>query len=294
MQNKIKLAVINMSVRSGDKKYNRDKMIAFAVEAGKNGAELILFPEMCLTGYDYFVSADHTAEEKAGLAETVCGETAQTMSEISKKYKNYIIYGAAEKSLEDSRLYNSAFVTGPEGIIGTYRKIHPFADENRWCGKGDAPFMFDTPWGPVGIGICYDTYQFPELMRYYVYKGARLYLNPTALAEEIDLPGSRAAFRSYYSLLDYGVLCNTIYIASANLTGYDMNTYFGGGSCILGPKVTPFYETEAAIYAGDKDNIRESLDMAQIDLSLATRRLCQVNEVSGEMDYRPELYKNFK
>lgn len=113
------------------------------------------------------------------------------MAEISKKYGNYIVFGAAEYAEEKDCLYNSAFVTGPEGVIGTYRKIHPYDAENMWCEKGSEPFMFETPWGPVGIGICYDSYQFPELMRYYVSKGMRLHLNPTAEFEQVELAGSR-------------------------------------------------------------------------------------------------------
>ena len=47
--------------------------------------------------------------------------------------------------------------------IDSYQKMHPFETESVWCEKGETPFMFDTPWGPVGISICFDTYQFPEL-----------------------------------------------------------------------------------------------------------------------------------
>lgn len=294
MQDKIRVAVVNMKVKSGDKEHNREKMLAFAKNAGESGANLILFPEMCLAGYDFYTNPEHSKEEKWELAETVDGETALAMAELSQKYGNYIVYGAAEKIHGENILYNSAFVTGPQGIVGTYRKIHTFGDEKRWCAKGDKPFMFDTPWGLVGVGICYDTYQFPELMRYYVFKGARLYLNPTALLEEVGIPGSREAFLSYYSLLDYGVLCNTIFVASANLTGYDESTYFGGGSCVLGPKVTPFYETEVGLYGGDRNNVDEGLYIADIDLSLATRRLCQTDDIDGDMDYRPELYRKFE
>lgn len=294
MQNMITIATVNMKVKPADKAYNSGKMLSFAEEASRQGADMILFPEMCLTGYDYYIDPEQPMERKIAMAEPIDGDIVLAAAEISKKYGNYIVFGAAELCSETGKLFNSAFVTGPEGVVGCYRKIHPFADENIWCEKGDTPFLFDTPWGPVGIGICYDTYQFPELMRHYVYKGARLYLNPTALVEEVDKEGSRAAFRSYYSLLDYGVLCNTIYIASANLTGYDIGSYFGGGSCVLGPKVTPFYETEVTCYGGDRDNVEESLDLATVDLSLATRRLCQINEASGEMDYRPELYRQFR
>lgn len=154
--------------------------------------------------------------------------------------------------------------------------------------------MFETPWGPISIGICYDTYQFPELMRYYVDEGSRLYLNPTAVVEEIDKNGSRQAFINYYApTLEYGVLCNTIFIASANLAGYDGSLYFGGGSAIIGPKVTPFFETDFTYYAGEKDNVQEGIHMSTLDLSLATRRLCTPNKYNGTKDYRPEIYKCF-
>lgn len=294
MLDKMTVATVNMSVKAAAVEENRKKIMEYATEAGERGADLILFPEMCVSGYDCFASSDYTCEQKIALSEPSDGPTARAVAEISRKYGNYIVYGAAERCPESDILYNSAFVTGPEGIIGTYRKIHPFGEESKWCRKGTKPFLFDTPWGPVGIGICYDTYQFPELMRYYVYKGARLYLNPTAQAEEIGLPGSRENFRSYYSLLDAGVLCNTIYIASANLTGYDIKSYFAGDSCVLGPKMSPFFETEVDCYAGDRDNTEESLDMATIDLSLARRRLCQINELTGEMDYNPDLYRTFR
>ena len=185
------IAVVNFKPDAGQKIENLRRMKGFAAAASKRGSDLILFPEMCLMGYDYYISQQITMEEKKESAETLDGNSAKTMAEISKKYGNYIVFGAAEYAEEKDCLYNSAFVTGPEGVIGTYRKIHPYDAENMWCEKGSEPFMFETPWGPVGIGICYDSYQFPELMRYYVSKGMRLYLNPTAEFEQVELAGSR-------------------------------------------------------------------------------------------------------
>ena len=69
--------------------------------------------------------------------------------------------------------------------------------------------------------------------------------------------------------------------------------YFGGGSCIIGPKITPFYETNLHYYAGNKDNVQEGIHMETIDLSLATRRLFVDKEITSEPDYRPQLYKKF-
>lgn len=288
------IAVVNFKPDAGQKIENLRRMKGFAAAASKRGSDLILFPEMCLMGYDYYISQQITMEEKKKSAETLDGNSAKTMAEISKKYGNYIVFGAAEYAEEKDCLYNSAFVTGPEGVIGTYRKIHPYDAENMWCEKGSEPFMFETPWGPVGIGICYDSYQFPELMRYYVSKGMRLYLNPTAEFEQVELAGSRESFLHYYSTLDYGVICNSIFIASANLVGYDMETYFAGGSCILGPKVTPFVENDVYCYGGSRDNRQETLELATIDFSLADRSLCKENKWAGEIDYRPHIYKKFE
>lgn len=288
------IAVVNFKPDAGQKIENLRRMKGFAAAAAKRGSDLILFPEMCLMGYDYYISQQITMEEKKKSAETLDGNSAKTMAEISKKYGNYIVFGAAEYAEEKDCLYNSAFVTGPEGVIGTYRKIHPYDAENMWCEKGSEPFMFETPWGPVGIGICYDSYQFPELMRYYVSKGMRLYLNPTAEFEQVELAGSRESFLHYYSTLDYGVICNSIFIASANLVGYDMETYFAGGSCILGPKVTPFVENDVYCYGGSRDNRQETLELATIDLSLAGRSLWKENKWAGEIDYRPHIYKKFE
>lgn len=290
-QDVLTVAVVNFKPDAGKKENNLQRMKGIATAASKQGADLILFPEMCLMGYDYFIHEDIAMEDKKKAAEPVDGPSCQAMAEISKKYGTYIVYGAAEYDRERDCLFNSAFVTGPEGIIGAYRKIHPFDTENTWCQKGDSPFMIDTPWGPIGLGICYDSYQFPELLRYYVHKGARLYLNPTAELLEVNKPGCQKSFRQYYSTLDYAVICNSIFLASANLVGYDMETYFAGGSCILGPKTTPFFENDVYCYGGDRDNGQQTISYATIDLSLADRSLWKMNPAAGEMDFRPDIYK---
>ena len=289
----ITVAVVNFKVHTGDKEKNVSRILDYSKSAAKRGVDLILFPEMCVLGYDYYVDKNISMKEKEEITETVDGLTCTQISEVAKENNIYIVAGMAEKDKETGNLYNSAMAAGPQGFIGTYRKIHPFDYENSWCKKGDKPFMFDTKWGPISIGICYDTYQFPELMRHYVHKGSRLYLNPTAVVEEVTFANSRQGFINCYApTLEYGVLCNTIYIASANLTGWDKMNYFGGGSCIIGPKIHPTFETDFTYYAGDKDNVQAEMFVATIDLSHATRRLCINNEYVGEPDFRPEIYKN--
>lgn len=288
------VAVVNFKVDAGKKDSNLSRIIGFSEAAAKSGADLVLFPEMCLMGYDYFVNEEISMEEKIRVTETIQGPSCKEIAKVAKERGIYIVFGASEKEEGSDTLYNSAIAIGPEGVIGSYQKIHPFETESIWCDKGENPFMFDTKWGPISIGICFDTYQFPELMRHYVSNGSRLYLNPTAVIEEIPKEFSRQAFINYYApTLEYGVLCNTIFIASANLTGFDKENYFGGGSAIIGPKINPFFETDVTYYAGDKDNVQEGIYMATIDLSLATRPLFVKSRFTGTPDYRPELYKKF-
>lgn len=291
----INVAVMNFKVAAGKKDVNLNKMKGLSVAAAKRGANLILFPELCVMGYDFYIDEKIDIKEKIKQTETLDGRVCKELAEVAKEHDLYIVFGTAEKINEDdTTLYNSAIAIGPEGVMGSYKKIHPFDSENTWCAKGDTPFMFDTKWGPISVGICYDSYQFPELMRYYVSKGSRLYLNPTALSEEISKEGSRQAFINYYApTLEYGVLSNTIYIASSNLTGYDDFNYFGGGCAIIGPKVNAFFETDMHYYAGNKDNVQAELFVETIDLSLATTPLFKNNRITNTPDYRLDVYKKF-
>ena len=62
---------------------------------------------------------------------------------------------------------------------------------------------------------------------------------------------------------------------------------------MIGPAISPFYETGLHYYCGNKNNVQEELFIATIDLSLATRRLFTSKEITGVPDYRPEIYKQF-
>ena len=287
----ITVAVLNFKVIAGKKEENLSRIIDFSKSAAKRGADLILFPEMCIMGYDYYVDEEVTRKEKEDSAETFDGLTCTRIAEAAVNNEIYIIAGMAEKDIETGSLYNSAYVAGPGGAIGAYRKIHPYDYENTWCEKGDKPFVFETKWGPVSVGICYDTYQFPELMRYYAHKGSRLYLNPTALPEAVTYEGSRAGFINYYCrAIEYGASCNTIFIANSNLAGWDKFNYFGGGSCIVGPGVNPSSDVGVKYYAGDTGSTQAELFLATVDLSLATRDIFKDN-FNGTPDYRPDVYK---
>lgn len=242
---------------------------------------------MGLTGYDDEEVKPKSEKMQSKLAEPVPGPSSEKIAELTKKLGIYVAFGMPERDPDDpSVIYNAACVCGPEGIIGSYRKIHLPYPEPHWATRGTKPFIFDTPWGPIGLAICYDSYCFQELMRYYAAKGCRLYINCTALAKCHGIAlGS--------TTLEAGVITNQIYIVSSNLAGKDLYNEFWGGSSIIGPS-TNFWEAE--YFAGypftDPKAIQNKMYTATIDLTLATREKFEPNPlINGATDFRPAIYK---
>ncbi len=289
MKHVMKISTVSFNAAWGDKKLNLQRMLDFVDLAAAEGSHMIVFPEMALTGYD--VKREQPREEKMQVleAETVPGASSEKMAEKAKEHGIYNVYGLPERDAQKpDTIYNSACVCGPEGLIGVYRKIHLAYPEPQWASRGDEPFLFDTPWGPVGVSICYDAYCFPELIRYYSAKGSRVYLNLSAHAKRHGIELGNA------SLVAASVV-NQVYVVTANLAGKDLYNVFWGGSSIIGPS-TKFWETE--YYAGypftDPRSIHHRMYTASVDLSLASRWVFQDNPtIGGVPDYRPDLYKKW-
>lgn len=321
-RDKLKLAVVNFQPVWGNKEANLKKMVAYANSAADNGANLVLFPELALTGYAIETGENIKRSERmqVKLAETVDGTSAQTMAEVAKEKGIYIVYGYPEKkSKAATEVYNSAVAMGPEGIIGSYQKVHPFDIEVIWCYTGKKLFMFDTPWGPIGISICYDTYNYPEISRCYGAAGARLVLNPTATSwayySKVDLVDGRplndgkptngnnvAWLNRFKSRVEAVVIQSGIFVATADLVGAEndsegkfMGTAFPGGSFVVGPSSDERGTDSYFDYCGTDpaQSVDEGVVYSEIDLSRAKRNSF-ANYINTDVQngnlYSPELY----
>lgn len=283
-ENIVTVASVNFNAEWGNKAANLQRMKGYIQAAADRGAKIILFPETALTGYDV---KEGSIEMQLAIAETVPGPVSDELTALTGALGVYVVFGFVEKDLADpSLIYNSAMVLGPQGVIGSYRKIHPAGKESMWAKKGSEPLMFDTPWGPVGVGICYDSYCFPELIRHYSALGSRLYLNPTAVS---DVKGWQEL---YYTTLKSRVIENGTFLISSNLVGKDLDQlYFPGGSMITGPSVDMLSTRNYAEPVED----HEELLVATLDLSLSDRArklltLFNDNPITGVPDWRPDMY----
>lgn len=288
----IRASVVNFKAEYGNKKVNLEKMEHYIETAGLEKGDIIVFPELCLTGYDIFTEDFAEKGEKEALCEDATGMSINKICAMAKKSGVFICFGFGERY--EGKFYNSAMLVSPEGERHIYRKIHLFGKEGVFFSRGSKPSLADTPWGKTGIGICFDTYCFPEISRYYAYKGGVLYLNPTAMAYENEsMEAISSLYRYYKTAIEYNVMNMGMYILSSNLTGSDRISVFGGGSVIAGVKDDGFKRPSTEYYAGSPDNRKEGIFTADIDLGLCNRRLFAPNPVTGDTAFVPEIYRGF-
>lgn len=163
---------------------NLEKALEAIDTVAGQGAQLLVFGEVYLNGYE---TGEFTP--KYAVAESVDDPFVAPLAEEAARRNICIIMGATtHKGAFPGDTYNSAIVIGPEGIIGVYSKTHVAAflfDGNRVAGEklywspGEELPVFDTPFGRIGIEICYDIW-FPEVARTLTLKGAELIVNVSA------------------------------------------------------------------------------------------------------------------
>ena len=280
----IHVSVVNYLPIHGNNQENRERMAEFARIAKAQGSDLVLFPEMALTGYDY---TEMKKEEMMPVrcAETIQGESVRCLAAAAKKLGIYLVFGMPER--EGNLVYNSAAAIGPEGLICCHRKTHIGPPESRWAAKGNRATLFPSPRGPIGLAICYEVYRYPEFIRYARAKGARLFLNCTAASQG---PEPAAAMRTS---LEASAVINHMYIASADLCGKHLTTDFFGGSHIVGPSMD---KRAVHYYAGvpfDHPDARTpGIYGAALDLSEAANNqfMYRVNPDYGKPDFDPALF----
>ena len=170
----IRVAAVQFEHKSGDKKYNLDRVRHFVRQAVKSEVEIIVFPEMCLTGYWHVRKLSR--DQIAALAEAVPdGPSTQELLRLSRENRMTICAGLIERG-DDGKFYNASVVAMPDGHWARHRKMHEFVSE--FISDGDQFTIFDTPHGcRVGVLICYDN-NIIENARATALLGAEILLSP--------------------------------------------------------------------------------------------------------------------
>lgn len=228
-------------------------------------ADLIVLPELCLSGY-YFKSKEELYEY---ADESVQNKMISELQIIAKRKDMYIAAGIAEKA--EDKLYNSAFVIGPEGLIGKHRKINLTVNEKIFD-RGNGFDIINIGNVKIGIVICFDSW-FPESYRLLSLKGAQIICCP-------------ANFGGHWTpdVLKVRSLENKVFTVLSNRTGNEkvdnVDEEFRGESQIID------YEGNVLAKAEQK----ECLMVTDIDPEAVIKKN---NMISDDMNFEMGMYKDF-
>ncbi|CAA0814590.1 Omega-amidase-chloroplastic [Striga hermonthica] len=181
--NKFKIGLCQISV-TADKRSNIDKACSMIESASKQGANLVVLPEMwnCPYSTEYFERFAENFEDE------INAPTYKMLSRIASR-EGLTIIGGSIPEWCGGRLHNTCCVFGPNGkLLAKHRKIHMFDvdipgdisfKESDIFLAGAEPTIVDTDVGRIGIGICHDI-RFPELAMVYEARGADMICYPGA------------------------------------------------------------------------------------------------------------------
>jgi predicted amidohydrolase len=168
----IKIAAAQLELSVDDPASNSTKLKQAIREAAKNGAELILLPELSNSGYA-FRSREQALENCWQIDGPEIRELELLVSVLN------IVLVAGFGIIEGNTLKNCSVIIDSGGLLGVYTKAHLWGNEPDFFVRGEtAPLVVQTDLGRIGTVICYDA-EFPEWIRYSMLAGAQLLAIPT-------------------------------------------------------------------------------------------------------------------
>lgn len=270
----LKIACVQFEPVIGDVAGNLAAMDQRIRAAHRDGASVIVLPELADSGYVF----DDIAEVGRLAAPIPEGESSRRLIALARELGVHIVSGLAERDGET--FYNSAILCGPQGYIGKFRKLHLWNREKLFFAPGDLGLpVFDTGIGKIGMAICYDGW-FPEIFRQMALNGAELVCIPT---NWVPMPGQDRTMEPMANVLHKAAAhSNALYIACADRIGTERGQPFIGSSLIIGPTGRPIagpagYDTEEIVSA--------TISLGDLKTS---RTLSERNDVIA--DRRPDVY----
>lgn len=237
-----KIAVGQMCCQTGNIELNLEKINNFSIQAVREGAQLIVFPELAVHGYR--MDGDFTK-----VAEKMDGGTVTKLKKISKDCGIWMYITVPEEK-KGGLPYNTAVLISPQGLEATYRKIHLWKKEKEFFSPGNRNRRALTPVGMAGLMICFDI-SYPEPARTHASQGCDVLLYSMAFS-----PVWRGYALDLFSRTR--ALENGCFAVISNHTGLEEDTLFAGNSCVVAPDGKVL----------DKMNMEEGIICTELDQRL--------------------------
>jgi predicted amidohydrolase len=256
------VAVAQFAPVHGDVPANLAVVRALLEQAASSRAGLVVFPELATTGYAWA-----SADEVGPLAEPVPGPVTDRLTGWCREFGCHLVIGLVERA--GRVLYNTAVLTGPQGLVGRYRKTKLWSWDTLWATAGaQPPAVWPTPAGRVGILICADL-DYPEGTSWLARVGADLIAAPVCWSDD-PTPSPVWRTRAHDSAVPFAV---------ANISGTEWGTTFSAGSCVI--------DADGSLLGRATEP--QQLIVATVDLTAGMRR--RAARAGGALDERPEAFE---
>jgi len=251
----LKVATVQFENASGDKEFNLGRIKHYCEQAQISGAEVVAFHECSITGYTF--ARGLSKEGLASISEPIpSGPSTQRLHNTARRLNIYVLAGLFELGT-DGLLYKAYICVGPQGLVGKFRKLHPFI--NPYLTPGTEYVVFDIEGWKCGVLICYDN-NIVENVRATTLLGAQVIfmphvtmctpstrpgagfvdpalwqnreIDPTSLKSEFEGLKGRSWLMKWLPARAYD---NGIYVVFSNPIGMDDDQLKNGCSMILDP-----------------------------------------------------------
>lgn len=245
----MRIAICQTQIQFENYKANFEVFKQFVKEAGSK-AELVLFPEMSLTGFS--MNTEYTGENNK--------KSINSIIELAKNNNISIGFGWVEKKSISDKAKNHYSIISNEGcIVADYIKIHPFSfsGEDKEFVGGTSTCNFELNGIKFGVAICYDL-RFPEVF-------LQESKNASVIIVAANWPHSRS--NHWNTLMMARAIENQVYMIGVNCTGQMDGNYYSGDSQVVSPngdvivKITDEMCMKIIEINDDVDKIRKSFPM---------------------------------
>jgi N-carbamoylputrescine amidase len=220
--NKLKTGTVSALFEPGEFQANFDKTKLFLEKGAENKCDLVIFPELNLTGYV-------TGNEVCDTAVKLDFDLIKKLEDLSNDYRISFLCGLAEK--KDKKVFASHIFLKKGKFAGIYRKIQPGPPELLQVSPGEEISLFELNGWKFGVQLCFDAH-FPEISTIMAKKGAELIIIPHASPRGT----SKEKFESWKRHLPARAYDNGLYVIAFNQCGLNKkNLYFPGVSFVVNP-----------------------------------------------------------